>query len=242
MITQVKIPILAPDNFRITPDMAYNLYGTWMSLLAPEQSDYLHQSRAMNHYLLPNGKNSAVLTVNLLAEETADFMIPLFEKTREYHLTKYNCTLAAQEPQMQRFGEDDFVKPYFTSPRFHRRVTLHLMTPTTFKTKNHYAVFPTPELILQSAAAKWNTLGSGVTVDDEQTILQLMESTMITDYRLKSEHYCLKNARIQSFSGSVTLYIHGPEPMVRLFDMLLGALRFTGLGIKTALGMGGVII
>jgi hypothetical protein len=141
MITQVKIPILAPDNFRITPDMAYNLYGTWMSLLAPEQSDYLHQSRAMNHYLLPNGKNSAVLTVNLLAEETADFMIPLFEKTREYHLTKYNCTLAAQEPQMQRFGEDDFVKPYFTSPRFHRRVTLHLMTPTTFKTKNHYAVF-----------------------------------------------------------------------------------------------------
>ncbi|WBY65103.1 CRISPR system precrRNA processing endoribonuclease RAMP protein Cas6 [Thermocaproicibacter melissae] len=242
MITQVKMPLVAPENVRILPEFAYYLYGAWMDLLQPEQADALHESRSMNQYLTPCGKNSAILTVNLLNTEAENCLLPLLQKTRNYHLTKYNCTLTAGEPKIQIFGEDDLVKPYYSLPQVQKKVTLHLLTPTTFKTNNRYAVFPTPELILHSAATKWNALGLSVSVDDDEAIRQLMEHTIINGYRLSSAYFGLKDVHIQSFLGNVTLSVYGPEPMTRLFNMLMNGLRFTGLGIKTSLGMGGVTI
>lgn len=242
MINQIKIPLIAPENIRILPDFAYNLYGAWMDLLRPEQANALHEAHSMNQYLTPSGRNSAVLTVNLLNKEAADCLLPLFQKTRDYHLTKYDCTLTAGRSQIRTFEEDDLIKPFYSLPKIQGRVTIHLLTPTTFRTNNRYAIFPTPELILHSAVAKWNTLGLSVFVDDDDAIHQLMEQTVITNYRLSSTYYGLKDTHIQSFTGSVTLSIYGPEPMIRLFGMLMNSLRFTGLGIKTSLGMGGVTI
>lgn len=242
MITQVKIPIVAPENIKILPDFAYNLYGAWMALLQPEQADFLHETHLMNQYLVPDGKSSAVLTINLLTEEAVDWLVPLLQKTHEYFLTKYNCTLTAGQPLIHTYRENELVSPFFTSLQVPKRIILHLLTPTTFKTNHRYAVFPTPELILHSAATKWNALGLSVSVDDEEAICQLMEHTVITGYRLSSTYYHLKDAYIQSFTGNLTLSIHGPEPLTRLFGMLMHGLRFTGLGIKTSLGMGGVII
>lgn len=244
MITQLKIPVTTLDKIRISADFAYNLYGAWMEALEPEQADFIHEAHAMNQYLTNkvNEPNAAVLTVNLLTEDAVGCMLPLLKGMHQYHLTKHNCALIAQEPQVYEITEEDLVNSYYTSPQYQKRITLHLVTPTTFKTNNHYAVFPSPELIIQSAVSKWNMLNLNVAVEDDEAIRQLMENTMITDYRLNSTRYYLKDARIQSFQGSVTLSIHGPEPMTRLFDMLLGALQYTGLGVKTSLGMGGVTI
>lgn len=242
MITQGKVRLTTQADIRITPDFAYSLYGVWMNLLPQNQAGYLHESRAMNQYIVPTGKNTAVLTINLLTDEATHYMSPLLENTQDYRLNKYNCTLTAQEPVFCEYTEDDLMSKYFTSPCIRKHVTLNLAVPTTFKTNNHYAVFPTVELMIRSAVTKWNTLGLSISVDDEKAVFQLIESIMITGYRLASTHYSLKDTHIQSFTGNLTLSIHGAEPMTRLFNMLIGALRFTGLGIKTSLGMGGVII
>lgn len=244
MITQVRLALTSQENIRISSDFVYNIYGAWMRTLEPEQADFIHNERSMNQNLRVDFSHphSALLTINLLTEETAHYMLPLIKETRQYFLRKHNCTLVAQEPKIHEIKEEDLINPYFMSICCQNRITLRLTTPTTFKTNNHYAIFPTPELIIQSAVAKWNMLGLNVTVEDQQAVQQLMESTMITNYRLNSSRYYLKDTRIQSFLGSVTLSIHGPEPMVRLFNMLMHVLQYTGLGIKTSLGMGGVEI
>ncbi len=117
---------------------------------------------------------------------------------------------------------------------------LRLLTPTTFKTEGRYAVFPTAALILYSAAAKWSALGLNASVEDEEALRQMEEHTAFTGYRLHSAYYGMKGVRVQAFTGSVTLSARGPEPMLHLFDMLMNGLRFTGLGVKTSPGMGGV--
>ena len=240
MITQVKIPIVAREEVRILPEFAYSLYGEWMRLLEPDQADKLHEQRLLNQYLNLTGRNSAQLTVNLLTDEVAEWMIPVFQKKHDYFLTKFGCELTAGEPQIHAFGEDTIVKPFLTTQKVQNHIILHFLTPTTFKSGGRYAVFPTPELILHSAATKWNTLNFSVSAEDQEAINLMEKSTVITSYRLSSAYYGIKETRIQSFTGNLTLSIRAPEPVIRLFDMLLNGLKFTGLGIKTSLGMGGI--
>lgn len=244
MIVQVKIRLASQQKINISSDYAYNIYGCWMDVLKPEQADFLHEVHGINQYLVVNHDrpDSALLTVNILKQQVSDFMLPLLMNMKQYHITKHNCTLVLEELQVLEIDDDELTTPYFVSPQYRKRITLNLLVPTTFKTNGRYAIFPTPELIIRSAASKFNMLGLNTVADDEEAIRQLMESTMITGYRLYSTHYYLKDTRIQSFLGSLTLSIHGPEPMVRLFDMLMSVLRYTGLGIKTSLGMGGVDI
>lgn len=84
MITQVKIPIVATEDVRILPEFAYSLYGEWMRLLEADQADKLHEQRLLNQYLNLTGRNSAQLTVNLLTDEVAEWMIPVFQKKHDY--------------------------------------------------------------------------------------------------------------------------------------------------------------
>lgn len=244
MISQLKIPIKRNDDKRITTYFAYNLYGAWMEMLKPSEADFIHDTQSFNQYIEVNFNNQskAELTVNLLSDDTAKCMLPILENTSEYYLKKYNCTVFAQKPKIFRTNEKDLVDKYFTSKEFERRVTLQIISPTTFKTNNHYAIFPTVELIIKSAVSKWNMLNLKTCVDDDDMISCLIENTMITNYRLNSTRYYLKDTKIQSFQGFITLSVKGAEPLIRLFDMLMGALQFTGLGIKATLGMGGIKI
>ncbi|GEM_PF-258739 len=270
MITQVKmqLEILPPASTEPTPgtakisqDFAYNIYGAWMELLDPAAADYLHNSHSVSQFLTINRlqrqvlkantgvqtltasaeqTHTAVHTVNLLTPEAIEYMLPFLQKTEQYTLTKHNRILLVKDVQIMEIPRNELFDRWFTSPQYANKFTLHFVSPATFKSHNQYAIFPTPELILQSAAAKFNRLGLEVTVEDREALAQLVENTMITNYKLHSTRYYLKDTRIQSFLGSVTLSIRGPEPMIRLFGMLMGALRYTGVGIKTALGMGGV--
>ncbi len=117
MITQVKIPFIASENAQILPEYVYSLYGVWMTLLRPRRADKLQNSRWINMHLVPGGKNTALLTVNLLTDEAAAWMFPLFRTRREYILTKYNCALTAGEPRTQTFGEDELVTSYLARPK-----------------------------------------------------------------------------------------------------------------------------
>lgn len=238
---QLRLPLAAPEGIRIRPDFAYALYGFWMERLPPGQAEYIHETHAVNQYLAVSG-GTAELVANLLTERAAAYMLPLLRQTRAYPLVRHGCTLTTGKLRSREFGEAELLAPLLASRPAVRQITIRLVTPVTFKTENHYAVFPTPELILHSAASKWNALGLRATVDDPEALRQMTERTWITDYRLRSTRFYMKDTRIQSFQGELTLSVRGPEPMLRLFDALIGSLCFTGLGIKTTLGMGGVEI
>ena len=63
----------------------------------------------------------------------------------------------------------------------------------------------------------------------------------MTDYNLRTTRYPLKNVRIPSFAGSVVLESRLAQPMQEIWKLLLHTAQYTGIGIKTTLGMGGTI-
>lgn len=73
--------------------------------------------------------------------------------------------------------------------------------------------------------------------DAEQAILQ---GVHITGYRLHTQRYDLKGSWVPGCQGSITLEARLALPLLELWNALLSLAPYSGLGIKTALGMGGV--
>ena len=103
-------------------------------------------------------------------------------------------------------------------------------------------LFPSAELIIKSLIAKWNAACSEFAIDDDELLKLLLSGVSIAGYSLSSRDFRMKNQRISAFVGSIMLRAKLSEPLFRLYSTLLAFGGYSGVGIKTALGMGGVKI
>lgn len=120
------------------------------------------------------------------------------------------------------------------------RFTLELLTPTSFKQDGRYVIFPQESLILQSLVARWGMCFPNMPLDDPDAVQATLRGLHIVDYRLQTLRHPLKQTRIPSFIGRVVLEDRLPAPLMEVFRTLYCFAPYSGLGIKTALGMGGV--
>ena len=68
----------------------------------------------------------------------------------------------------------------------------------------------------------------------------LLEGIRICDYNLHTTRYLLKDNRIPGFIGSLRIDTHLSAPLLEIWKILISFSEYSGIGIKTALGMGGV--
>jgi len=73
---------------------------------------------------------------------------------------------------------------------------------------------------------------------DEDTLEQLCENAQIIGYDLKSVNFSLEGVKIPSFIGRLTIKMYGTSTMSNFANMLFRFGTYSGVGIKTALGMG----
>ncbi|WP_321972614.1 CRISPR-associated endoribonuclease Cas6 [Paratractidigestivibacter sp.] len=120
---------------------------------------------------------------------------------------------------------------------------VQLVTPTAFKSKNRYVIMPDVRLIFQNLLMRYNQVYSGEGEADPETISYIAEHTSITSYNLRS-HYFPRTMgardKIPAFEGTMTIHISGPQSLRGLVSMLLSFGEVAGVGIKTAMGMGGM--
>ena len=67
---------------------------------------------------------------------------------------------------------------------------------------------------------------------------QLAENCRVVSYRLESRPFSVEGQKIDGFTGSLRLRFTGNDMTRRLMGLLLSLAPFSGVGIKTALGMG----
>ena len=77
-------------------------------------------------------------------------------------------------------------------------------------------------------------------LDDPDAVQAILRGLHIVDYRLQTLRHPLKQVHIPSFSGRVVLEARLPAPLLEVFKTLYCFAPYSGVGIKTALGMGGV--
>ena len=119
------------------------------------------------------------------------------------------------------------------------RAKIQFITPTAFKKDNDYAIYPTTRLIFQSLINKYNVAQKEDNIPLEEKLQMLEDHAKIIQYELKSTKFYLKGKTIPSFVGEVTIKSDEKE-IVALANKLIDFGEFSGVGIKTTIGMGAI--
>jgi len=123
-----------------------------------------------------------------------------------------------------------------------RFFTLRILSPTAFKQSGRYTVLPDKELMLQSLLNKWNLSFPSYPLEDEDAFRMLSDGIRVSDYNLRTTRFILKDTRIPGFIGNVRFDTHLSPPLLDICKILFTFSEYSGIGIKTALGMGGIQI
>ena len=90
---------------------------------------------------------------------------------------------------------------------------------------------------------KINQHSDTIKLEDENVINELLKKVYIEEYNLRTRYFFLENVRIKGFIGNIKIRIKSKDEMLwQLLNFLLQVSEYTGLGVKTALGMGGIKI
>ena len=114
------------------------------------------------------------------------------------------------------------------------------MTPTSFKVDQQYTIFPEAFRIYRYLLRQWNQFTTFEMMDSDDLLAALESAAFIRDYNLRMGMYGLEGVKIRGFRGEIVMQFKRNLVMQRILSLLTYYSQFTGLGIKTALGMGGV--
>ena len=121
------------------------------------------------------------------------------------------------------------------------RKRIRLITPTSFKSNGITHIFPNISTLISGVITKINQHSETAELGDKKIIDELLEKVYIKDYNLRTKVFYLESIKIKGFVGTMDLAIKGEETtLANILNFLILMSEYTGLGIKTSLGMGGV--
>ncbi len=133
-----------------------------------------------------------------------------------------------------------------------RRITLEFASPTAFSRhsdKNGMGkfmeFFPSPAMLFGSLAARWNELlgPGGPLIFDKKAIRDYAEETVVVGmYKMEARQFRYWGRPQIGAVGRVTYHLRDKREraMVCLFNLLADFAFYSGVGAKTAMGMGQV--
>lgn len=244
MLLKLRVDLQAPKGVKPEAYWAYYLYSAIMKKTSPRYAAYLHKEglKPVSTSLVKgNEPDCFSLNFNIIGQQAVENLLPAIEALDRVYISRHNAMLDVRGTvQTECCSQEEFIGRYYSDALGPQSLTLKHISPCSFKTRNQYAIFPTPELILKSAVQKWNTFATSAPIEDAEMVYNIIVGADISNYNLKSTSYRLKGTELPAFIGTETLKINVSENEAKVFNLLMHFLEYSGLGIKNSLGMGGV--
>lgn len=236
-----KIRLHPETDLVVRREWAYRLYAALLAMGTEQFGDAVHRDgiTPISQHLERDG-NELVWYVSLFGQQAADTLGGVLERHNRFYLKKGNIVLTVIDRSRQPIPDAGQFLQLGEGCGGRHRLDFH--TPAAFKTGGRYCCIPTQRLILQNLVKQWNGCFPECPIEDEdgEGIDSMAHGLDCTDYLLHSRSYYLKGNAIPGFTGWMTLENRLTGFHRELADALLIFSRYTGIGIKTTLGMGGV--
>ena len=107
-----------------------------------------------------------------------------------------------------------------------------------------YKIYPDNVYIFRSLLKRWNAFCGGLVLEENNLEEHLAQAVKVTGYNLSLQQYSVGGAPIDAFKGRYRLLFRGTQSQNqnRIVALLAAYAEYAGIGVKTALGMGGVKI
>ncbi|HFI0635391.1 TPA: CRISPR-associated endoribonuclease Cas6 [Streptococcus suis] len=220
-------------------ELANKLHGFLMEIIDPAYATYLHNLET-NPYATRVERSTShhIWLVSLLTEEAVEQLAPKLLSLEAIQLRGSQQKIVVEKLEVENCSEQDLLT-IFNGSCQENQFRIYFLTPTGFKSQGDYVLFPSPRLIFQSLMQKHTRLTGGDEID-EDLLEYLCQHTKITSYQLNSHYYTIHKQKIPAFVGSVNVTIKGAETLRSYAKMLLTFGEYSGVGIKSSLGMGGI--
>jgi len=217
------------------------LHGMLVERLPREWQERLHDGgpRPFSQWVEPVEGAAFRWHLSILDDGLAAAVEPLLKVGERWPCKHLQGDFILGEVQSECLTVQAYMKPFFLSETAPPRLRLFFLTTTTHKTQGEYALFPSVELIARGLRGRLCDIEPGMVLSDDEVLEQIISRTRIARYRLQSGSFALESTRVQGYTGYVDLSIQGPDPLIRLANLLYCFAPWCGVGIKTALGMGG---
>jgi CRISPR-associated endoribonuclease Cas6 len=126
----------------------------------------------------------------------------------------------------------------FYQDHYDRYLNIAFQSGTAFKQNGRYQIFPDVRLIFQSLMQKYSAASDTYDMTDEETLQELCRKSEIVKYRLKSVAFPIEGMIIPAFMGRLTIKVGGAPTLAKYARMLAQFGAFSGIGVKSAMGMG----
>lgn len=225
------------------PDVSWGsvLHGMLIEHLTDEWKQKMHDenARPLSQWIEVKDGATFVWHVNILDDRVSQILEPCLtgKSVWECRHMKTQMEIASVKKEHADFYE--YMTPFFEAEEACRGMFLNFRTPATHKTRGNYAVFPSVDLIAGNLNRRICSIEPEFALEDPEALEQVINYTRINRYKLNSARYELEGSGITGYMGYIELRFNGPDPLRRLAGVLFGFARWSGVGIKTALGMGG---
>ncbi len=241
MITQAKIHL--NTDAQLNTNMSSLMQGVIMENASPQFAEKEHISaiRSYSQYLTHDSEEP-IWVINALNDDAKENIIDRICGLKSIYIRNRDIVLLPKTVEIKTTSFDElFEANYYTDVQKPRYIRLEFITPTAFKSEGMYINYPTVRLLLSSMINKYDALSDITKLSDENLLEQLEKSVSIANYNLHSTLFHLEGVKIPSFMGRVTLKVNGGKNMVSMINMLAEFAQYTGIGIKSAIGMGAVL-
>lgn len=219
-----------------------SLYHGWLMQQIPKElSRQMHQEQhpLFSQYLIKD-KASIEWHIHTWNNQLGLELKKIFAINNSIYLEHIQLELKIEECQVTTQEEADLISHYAFSQDTKKYLTIEFLTPTSFKSQGRYLNYPTPRFIIQSALNRVDQNIDAVAFFDKETFAELLASCYINRYNLHSTYFSLEGTKINGFIGKVELACNGPKQLQSFLKLLFKLTEYTGLGAKTALGMGAI--
>ena len=244
MPVSLTIRLRGEEGQRHGSYMASLMQGVLMENVETDFAQSLHENRIhpYSQYVLASG-NDIVWKVNAFSDEGISQIIdPLINNLKDtIYLSHRDETLEILEKSLTKTDYEELIEKYYFGS-CGRNLSISFLTPISFKQNGKYCIFPTARLFFQSLMLRYDAGASSSQIYSEELVNEFEQYAEITDYRLRSVKYSLEGVKIPSFIGDCTFRIRGPQQLVNVAHMLARAGCYTGVGIKTGMGMGAITV
>lgn len=245
-IHSLKLVLMPTQEVTFTTARANSLgpylQGVLMEKVSGEYASLLHR-QPFNPYATScvlQDNEALVWQVNTLTDEAySNLLVPLMS-VNEIELKALDKRFRIVGRELSSHDTNELTS--LIGKEGPNKFRVRFMTPTAFKRQGSYVFLPDVHLIFQNLLMRYFYVYEGSKDVDEETLNYIVEHARITSFNIHSQyfdHAMGKGKKVPAFVGSIELLVRGPQQLEGLCRMLLHFGQYSGIGIKTSMGMGG---
>ena len=241
MITHYQFTLTPDRPCQPAAEWAYSLYAVLLEQAPEGFAEWVHADGGSPISQFLEVGETLQWHVTLLGSQAEKALGPVLDTLAPLRLRKAGVLLTPVQTSKETILDvDDLFRQAAEGGRRHE---LHFITPTAFKSRGDYQILPSARLILQSTIKKWNGCFPDCPIEDEdgEGLDALADGLHCRGLRLQDAVYRLKGNTVPGFTGALWLDNRLSGFHAQLADALLLFAGYAGVGIKTTLGMGGVL-